>query len=295
VKNFFIKHLKTKIKDVRRWFIYFILVFLYAICICLRLFPFHNTLTVFLYFYFQKFIYESFSIVLNMEIYYSFLVLVALMVFTILKFLNKFMIKRLLIVILIGVFLIGELIIPSIILQPTKAKMENAISKLNSLLNTNNSVEDLVRNIIYFVNSEVKASYNRPESAFKIDILLTPFDYYLLGICGFERSHVILFQGWGSCEQYAKVTEYLLSRLGFNVRYARFKDIDHGWTEVHINGTWFIIDPWYIAHYFKDSILIPAEKLSSISVFHNSRGVIVCYLNGTQKDASLEHGYVEEN
>jgi len=282
--------LRGQIENVPKVFIYALLAFFFIVWLYLFSIP-----TALVYYYFQLFMYRKFSVLPSMHIYPCFLVLVTLTVFTILiLFLNKYTIKRffgIFLVILITIFFIGELVIPLIILRTTRSKIENIISEAKTLLDFNRSVEDLVRKITYFVDSEVKVSYSRPESALEIDIMLTPIDYCLLGICGFDRAHVILFQGWGSCGQYARVTEYLLVRSRFSTRCAKFKDIDHEWVEVYINGTWFIIDPWYIAHYFNNSIMIPAHRLSTAVIFENSGGVIVYYRNGTQIDASAEHGY----
>jgi hypothetical protein len=201
---------------------------------------------------------------------------------------------------LLGIFLVisliislgGELIVPLAILQSVSGKIENAVSEAESLPE-DAPVQNVIKEITDFVNNEVKNSYNRPESVLEIDNFLWQLDYCMLNMLGLDRTHVIIFQGWGSCGQYAVATEYLLSRIGFNTRRARFIDRDHEWAEVQINGTWFIVDPWYIAHSFNNSIIVPAHLLASADAFECSRGVIVLYRNGTQADASIEHGYLK--
>jgi len=191
---------------------------------------------------------------------------------------------------LLIILLFGELFAPIIILQPVDSKIDAAILRAKSLL-YNASIELVVRKITDFVDDEVRNSYNRPESAFEIDNFLSPLDYYVLNILGFERAHIIVFQGWGSCGQYAIVTEYMLRNLGFSSRRAKFIDRDHEWAEVYINGTWFIVDPWFIAHSFNNSVLVQAQILATADKFKDSKGVIVIYPNGTQVDETFEHGY----
>jgi hypothetical protein len=193
-------------------------------------------------------------------------------------------------VVMVAVFLSVELIVSMIFLQSARSKIDGTTSDVKSSLGSL-SVEQVVKKITDFVNNEVKNSYNRPESAFEIDNFLWELDYYMLGLLGFDRTHVIIFQGWGSCGQYAIAIEHLLSKIGFKTRRAKFIDRDHEWAEVQINGTWFIVDPWYIAHSFNNSITVPAHMLASADAFKYSKGVIVFHRNGTQTDASIEHGY----
>jgi hypothetical protein len=80
--------------------------------------------------------------------------------------------------------------------------------------------------------------------------------------------------------------EELLARAEYETRQASFKNIDHAWAEVKYNGTWLIIDPWYIG------ILKEAQNLKNLRPdFQNATGVIVQYPDGTTNDASKEHGY----
>ena len=193
----------------------------------------------------------------------------------------------------LGTFLLVEFITPVVTLWSAGSKIDTAIIDARSLLKSHNaSIEHAVQRVTNFVDREVKNSYRRPfESMFEIDNLLGPLNYYILNLFGFERAHVVVFQGWGSCGQYAIVTEYMLRNLGFDTRRARFIDRDHAWAEIRINGTWFIVDSWFIAHSFNNSILVPAQLLATVEKFKADKGVLVTYPNGTITDASPEHGY----
>jgi hypothetical protein len=75
-------------------------------------------------------------------------------------------------------------------------------------------------------------------------------------------------------------------RAGYEVRQAFFKNIDHQWAEVKYNGTWLIVDPWYIGNF------VEAQSLKNVKPeFQQASGVEVQYSNGTRIDASHEHGY----
>jgi len=100
------------------------------------------------------------------------------------------------------------------------------------------------------------------------------------------RADLIVYQGWGSCGQAALLIGELLQYAGYETRQAFFKGIDHQWAEVKHNGTWLIIDPWYIGNF------VEAQNLRNIKpVFQEASGVEVRYSNGTMVDASREHGY----
>ena len=61
-----------------------------------------------------------------------------------------------------------------------------------------------------------------------------------------------------------------------------------------MNGTWHIVDPWYIGGRARSDLasqLVPVYELSSILRFSDDRQAIVMYPNGTQMNAGIEHGY----
>lgn len=153
-----------------------------------------------------------------------------------------------------------------------------------------------VREVVNYINVKLSSSWNNPMSSLEIDNMLSQYDYWFLSVFGFNRAHVILWQGWGSCGQYATATAYLMNRLGYVVRMARFLDIDHGWAEVFINNTWYIVDPWYIGIVYKrqyqgDVYLVPASILASLENFRGYYRVLCEYLNATEIDCTNEHGY----
>ncbi len=142
-----------------------------------------------------------------------------------------------------------------------------------------------------YVNASLHNSYLKPESILELNERLGYLDICIAAALGLHDAHIILYQGWGSCGHYAILTSYILGETGYPVRIARFKDRDHAWAEVQINGTWYIVDPWYIGKYYANSLLVPAYKLAE--KFHSS-GVIVECPNGTRADANAEHGYPAE-
>lgn len=155
--------------------------------------------------------------------------------------------------------------------------------------NANLGFQECVNNVSPFLNSNVKNAYRKPEAIFKIDILVsrTLLDPYIMQIWGVTKSDVIVYQGWGTCEQAALLIEELLRRGGYQTRLARFIGIDHEWAEVKHNGTWLIVDPWYIGN-LVDIQTLPNAKPD----FQKATGVEVQYYNGvTWIDASKEHGY----
>jgi hypothetical protein len=82
----------------------------------------------------------------------------------------------------------------------------------------------------------------------------------------------------GDMRTSSHLIEELLARAGYETRQAWFKNIDHAWAEVKYNGTWLIIDPWYIG------TLKEAQNLKNLRPeFQNATGVIAQYPDGTKK------------
>lgn len=189
----------------------------------------------------------------------------------------------LVLLVIIVLLIVSELLLPIFLLSPSRDKVERFLSAATPLMERGLH-EEVIHNVTRFVEKAIKYSGGR-NSSYELDALLRPGDYYILEALGFSRAHVILFQEWGSCGQYALVVEYLLDRLGFEVRHARFKIRDHAWAEVRLNDSWYIVDSWYIG------VLYPAENLAQHPSFKGAKGVIVTYPNGTEVDASIEHGY----
>lgn len=154
--------------------------------------------------------------------------------------------------------------------------------------NANSSFQDYVTNLSSFLDNNVGKAYGRPEASFRIDDLIsgTLLDPYIMQIWSVTRADLIIYQGWGSCGQAALLIGELLQRAGYEVRQAFFKNIDHQWAEVKYNGTWLIVDPWYIGNF------VEAQNLKNVKPeFQQASGVEVQYSNGTRIDASHEHGY----
>ena len=133
----------------------------------------------------------------------------------------------------------------------------------------------------------------------EITNILSPIENQLLGMLGFSRAHVILWQNWGSCGEHAIVTAYLLHKFGYNVRTAHFNDIDHSWAEVYVNRSWYIVDPWYIGivyekEYHSNKYLVPANNLASLKNFVGNHKVLCVLLNNEEIDCTKEHGYHEK-
>ena len=170
------------------------------------------------------------------------------------------------------------------VLYPYKLKADRIIKALKE----QNSAEKAVNLAVSYVDESLGNSYRKPEYMLELDESTGLIDYIIASALGLDRTHIILYQRWGSCGQYAILTTYLLSQAGYTTRIVHFKDRDHGWAEILLNGTWYIIDPWYIGKYFNNTILVPANLLSTK---FPSTGVVVIYPNGTQVDVSAEHGY----
>ncbi len=160
-----------------------------------------------------------------------------------------------------------------------------------------NNVSCVVVEVTRYIDARLGWSWSNPMSALEIDNMLSPIDYWFLGMLGFTQTHVILWQGWGSCGEHAVVTAYLLHRLGYSVRVVHFNDIDHTWAEVYVNGSWYIVDPWYIGGVYKkqyqgDKYLVPINILASLKDFSGNHKVLCRYLNDSvETDCTDEHGY----
>ena len=175
----------------------------------------------------------------------------------------------------------------SLIFMP---KVSQAGRKIDTFVaeNANLGLEDYVTDVTSFLNDNVRNAYNKPEASFKIDnqISGTLLDPFIMRIWGVTRADLIVYQGWGACGQAAILIEELLYDAGYETRQAHFKNIDHQWAEVYSNGTWVIVDPWYIGN------LVEIRDLKNIRpAFQQASGVEVQYRNGTVIDASAEHGY----
>jgi len=198
-------------------------------------------------------------------------------------------------------FLMFSLIILSLeisltltLLFPIKRDIKVFINSTQQECGSN--VSCIVKEVVKYIDLKISWSYNNPMSVLEIDNMLSQVDYQLLGVLGFSKAHVVLWQGWGSCGEHAIVVAYLLYKLGYNVRIANFSDIDHVWTEVYIEGSWYIVDPWYIGIYYEvefngDKYLVPIDVLASLKNFTGIHEVLCEYLNGTQVSCSTEHGY----
>jgi len=154
--------------------------------------------------------------------------------------------------------------------------------------NANLDFHDCVINASSFLNSNVHNAYKKPEAVFKIDnhIYGTCFGSYIMKIWRVTRADLIVYQGWGTCEQAAIVIEELLHNVGYETRQAYFKNINHKWAEVKYNGSWLIVDPWYIGNF------VEIQNLKNVKPeFQQASGVWVLYDNGTVIDSSPEHGY----
>jgi len=157
-------------------------------------------------------------------------------------------------------------------------------------------VDCVVKEVTRYIDARLGWSWNNPMSSLEIDNMLSFIDYWFLGMLGYTQTHVVLWQGWGSCGEHAVVTAYLLDRLGYTVRVAHFNDIDHTWAEVHVNDSWYIVDPWYIGNIYEkqyqgNKYLVPVDILASLKDFSGNHRVLCRYLNGTETDCSSEHGY----
>jgi len=187
--------------------------------------------------------------------------------------------------------LASEFLLPVYLLVPVKNSIDSFVEniQLNNRNHPSTSAVVVIGKVAEYVNSSLSSSWSRLEAALEIDNMLSDADYAVLRMLGFHVAHVIFFQKWGFCGEYAIATAYLLDKLGFETRIARFDNIDHSWAEVKLNNSWFIVDPWYIGKRYENELLVPASKLSSL--FPEGLNVIVAYFNGTEVNTSKEHGY----
>jgi len=181
-----------------------------------------------------------------------------------------------------------------VLLSPVERNINEFTTSIQSVCDSNATCTTEM--ITHYIDSRLGWSWNNPMSALEIDNMLFPIDYWLLGRLGFTQAHVILWQGWGSCGEHAIVTAYLLHRLGYTVRVARFNNIDHTWAEVYVNGSWYIVDPWYIGivyeeQYQGNKYLVPINVLASLKDFSGNHRVLCGYLDGGEMDCTSEHGY----
>jgi hypothetical protein len=169
-------------------------------------------------------------------------------------------------------------------------KVSEAGKKIDTFVAENDNLDfhHYVLNVTTFLNSNVGAAWNKPEMSLAIDKLVcnTLLDPLILNISGVSMADLILYQGWGSCGESAILIEQLFHAAGYETRLAFFKGIDHEWTETKYNGTWVIVDPWYIGNF------VDAQNLRNAKPeFQKAAGVEVRYENGTTVDASHDHGY----
>jgi len=197
-------------------------------------------------------------------------------------------------VIILALGLMLELTLILTTLPAVEGEITAFVNQLPAICSSN--VTCTVKQIVNFVNTKLKWSYNNPMSVLEIDNMLSHFDYTVIGILGFSRAHVILWQEWGSCGQHAIVTAYLLRELSYITRTAHFTDVDHAWAEVYLDGSWYIVDPWYIGlvherQYQGSKHLVLTNVLASLWDFSGNHTVMCMYINGTVVDCTNEHGY----
>lgn len=169
-------------------------------------------------------------------------------------------------------------------------RVSGASQKIDTFITQNKNLEfqEYVDAVSSFLDCNVQKAYRKPEAIFRIDnkIYSSLLGAYITQQFGFSRADIIVYQGWGTCGQVATLIEELFYSAGYETRQARFKNIDHVWAEVKYNGTWLIIDPWYIGK------LIETQNLKTLRPeFQNATGVNVQYRNGIEIDASQEYGY----
>jgi hypothetical protein len=175
----------------------------------------------------------------------------------------------------------------SVVFMP---QVSQADKKIDVFVNENKglSFQNYVADITVFLNDNVRQAYGKPEASFEINrpICSALLDSYIMKIYGVTAADLIVYQGWGSCEESAILIEELLHQAGYETRLAYFIGIDHEWAEVKYNGTWWIVDPWEIGN------LVAAINLRNMRpAFQQATGVEVQYENGTLANASQEHGY----
>jgi len=192
-----------------------------------------------------------------------------------------------LILLFVTLILTSEFLLLIFLLTPVRANVDRFI--LTTKQSTYNELNQAVKEVVQYVDAHLNSSWGSSKAVLEIDNMLSANDYNILLLLGFHTAHIILYQKWGSCGEYAIVTAYLLNRLGFETRIARFANIDHSWAEVKFNESWYIVDPWYIGYHYENRSLVPIKSLASL--FQGNHTIIVSYLNGTKMNASKEHGY----
>lgn len=124
--------------------------------------------------------------------------------------------------------------------------------KIDTFIAENESLSfpNYVLNITAFLDNNVGAAWDKPEASFTINkqICYTLLDPLIMKIWGVTAANLIVYQGWGECGEAAILIEELLHRAVYEARLAHFKGIDHEWAEAKYNGTWTIVDPWYIGN-----------------------------------------------
>jgi hypothetical protein len=169
-------------------------------------------------------------------------------------------------------------------------RVSEAGQKIDIFIDENEHLDfhDYIVSVSSFLDNNVQKAYRKPEALFRIDnyVYSTFLGAHVMQLWETSRADLIVYQGWGTCEQAAILIEELLQGTGYETRQAFFKNIDHQWTEVKYNETWLIIDPWYIGNF------IEAQNLKNAKPqFQDATGVIVQYRNGTRIESSQEHGY----
>jgi len=175
----------------------------------------------------------------------------------------------------------------SIVIMPVVIQADKKIDTF-TVENKSLSFSDYAANVTGFLNENVGAAWDKPEATLSINRLVCYdfLDPHIMRIWGLTEPDLIVYQGWGSCGEAAILIEELLHGAEYETRLAHFKGLDHEWAEAQYNGTWVIVDPWYIGN------LVDAKDLRNAnSDFQRATGVEVRYRNGTMLDASQEHGY----
>ncbi len=155
--------------------------------------------------------------------------------------------------------------------------------------NKNETLQNYDVNLNIFLNSNLKCSYSKQESAYEVNRLMymTLADPWIASNYGITQADIILYQGWGACQESAIVLEQVMHDSGYVTRLATFKSADHEWAEVKNGTQWLIVDPW------NNSNLVKVQNLKNVNTeFENGKGVNVQYYGSTDWiDDGKEHGY----
>jgi len=107
---------------------------------------------------------------------------------------------------------------------------------------------EYVTAVCSFLNNNVKNAYKKPEAILKSTSASTALFHLasmqLRNWDSAEQNHSL--PRLGDMRTNSILIEELLATSGYETKQAWFKDIDYAWAEVKYNGTWLIIDPWYI-------------------------------------------------